>query len=81
MALPYSADERRALEQRLAHGERVCPRCGTALEARDVPPSREVSYVRDRVWLVCGGCGASVVLDRRRVERAGSQPPPLPDSD
>jgi hypothetical protein len=77
MSLPYTPEERRTLEQRLARGERVCPRCGTALEVRDVPPSRAVSYVRDRVWLVCGGCGASVVLDRRRIERAA---PPRPES-
>jgi hypothetical protein len=80
MALPYTPDERRALERRLARGERVCPRCGTVLEARDVPPRREVSYVRDRIWLVCGGCGASIVLDRRRIERAGEHPPRPPES-
>jgi hypothetical protein len=25
--------------------------------------------VRDRVWLVCGACGASAVLDRKRIGR------------
>lgn len=74
MALPYSPEERRTLEERLAQGGRACPRCGTTLEVRDVPPRREVSYVRDRIWLVCGGCGAATVIDKRRIERAARPP-------
>lgn len=76
MAPGYTPDERRTLEVGLARGLRACPRCGTALELRDVPSPPEVSYVRDRVWLVCGGCGASTVLDRRRIARAGTGDPP-----
>jgi endogenous inhibitor of DNA gyrase (YacG/DUF329 family) len=45
-----------------------CPACGEAMEQRAVPPRSEVSYVRDRVWLVCPGCQRSVVFDRRRLE-------------
>ena len=74
MALPYTTAERHALEHTLAHGGRACPRCAGALELRDVPPRPEVSYVRDRVWLVCGGCGASAVIDRRRIDRAKPDP-------
>ena len=70
MALPYTPAERRALERTLGAGGRSCPRCGTVLESRDVPASTEVAYVRDRIWLVCGGCGASAVVDRRRIQRA-----------
>ena len=42
-----------------------CPRCAILLDARAVPPRPDVSYVRDRVWLVCPGCGRSAVVDRR----------------
>jgi hypothetical protein len=71
MALPYTPQERHVLERALARGERACPRCAGALELRDVPPRAEVAYVRDRVWLTCGACGASTVIDRRRIDRAG----------
>jgi hypothetical protein len=78
MALPYTPAERHALERTVAHGGRECPRCGGALETRDVPPRSEVSYVRDRVWLLCGACGGSAVLDRRRIDRSrpASEPGP-----
>jgi hypothetical protein len=45
-----------------------CPRCGAAMARQDVSEPEGVSYVRDRIWLICGGCKRSVVLDRRRVE-------------
>jgi ribosomal protein S27AE len=70
MALPYTPDERHALERSVAGGRMDCPRCGGTLDVRDVPPRSEVSYVRDRVWLVCARCGGSAVLDRRRIGRA-----------
>jgi ribosomal protein S27AE len=70
MALPYTPAERHALERGVALGNLGCPRCGSPLEMRDVPPRSEVAYVRDRVWLTCGPCGASAVLDRRRIDRA-----------
>ena len=42
-----------------------CPACGASLDERSVPPREDVSYVRDRVWLVCPSCHRSAVLDRR----------------
>jgi ribosomal protein S27AE len=66
----FSAEERRALERALAAGRSVCPRCGSALERREVPPRSDVSYVRDRIWLLCGRCGATAVLDQGRIDRA-----------
>ena len=66
----FTAEERRFLERSLADGRGVCPRCGSLLERREVPPRPDVSYVRDRVWLLCAGCGATGVLERGRIERA-----------
>ena len=71
MGTAFTPEERRALEAALGRGERGCPRCGGALDTQDVPPRREVSYVRHRVWLVCGACGGTAVVDRKRIERAG----------
>jgi ribosomal protein S27AE len=76
MALPYTPGERHTLERAAAQGRLECPRCGAHLEMRDVPPRSEVAYVRDRVWLLCGPCGASTVLDRRRIGRADPNPRP-----
>ena len=78
MAQPYTPEERHALERSVARGGRACPRCGAALEVRDVPPRPEVAYVRDRVWLLCGGCGGSAVLDRRRIDRTAPNGDPDP---
>lgn len=54
----------RALE---AEQELRCPRCAVPLDRRAVPPRRDVSYVRDRVWVVCPTCHRTAVLDRREV--------------
>ena len=70
MPAHYSANERHVLERRLAAGRSDCPRCGALFEQRTVPPRPDVYYVRDRVWLLCGSCGATAVLDRERIERA-----------
>ena len=78
MPEPFSATERRVLERALAAGAAACPRCGAALERRPVPPRPDVSYVRDRVWLLCGRCGGSAVLDRDRIERARAPEPDHP---
>ena len=43
----------------------LCPQCGARLDERAVPPRQDVSYVRDRVWLVCPSCRRSTVVDRR----------------
>jgi len=42
-----------------------CPLCAVRLDERAVPPREDVSYVRDRVWLVCPTCHRSAVIDRR----------------
>jgi len=65
----FTAAERRELERSLAAGRSVCPRCGSALDRREVPPRTDVSYVRDRIWLLCAVCGATGVVDRDRIER------------
>lgn len=62
----YTDDEIHRLESALAaESDLACPRCGAKLDRRSVPPRRDVSYVRDRLWLVCPGCHRTVVLDRR----------------
>ncbi len=64
----YSPDEVRALAAALDGGHPLlCPRCSTALDRRPVPPRPDVSYVRDRIWLVCPGCHGTGVLDRRET--------------
>lgn len=61
----YAKEERHEIAEAVRLGEHaMCPRCGAALDEWPVPPRRDVSYVRDRVWLVCGPCFRSVVLDR-----------------
>lgn len=65
----YTREEERQLAAELrAGGAPLCPRCGAGLEARRVPPKKDLPYVRDRTWFVCPGCGRSLVLDRRRLE-------------
>jgi hypothetical protein len=68
----FSREQERRLKTALATGLRPsCPLCGTALERREVPPSSAVAYVRHRDLYVCGGCGASLVVDRSRSSDAG----------
>ncbi len=40
---------------------------------REIHPRSDVSYVRDRIWLVCVGCGRSLVTDRRELEQLGRE--------
>ena len=47
-----------------------CPVCAVALDEQAVPPRADVSYVRDRVWLVCPSCHRTAVLDRREPGHA-----------
>jgi hypothetical protein len=75
MILPLSARQIRTLEQHLAQGRTECPHCGGTLERQVVRPPPEVAYVRDRVWVICAACGASAVVDRRRIERVWNEPP------
>jgi hypothetical protein len=44
----------------------ICPVCDVLLDETVVPPREDVSYVRDRVWLVCPTCHRTAVVDRRR---------------
>ncbi|HSW29496.1 MAG TPA: hypothetical protein VLH75_08455 [Longimicrobiales bacterium] len=64
----FSPGETRALAAALDAGRPLtCPRCATLLDRRPVPPRRDVSYVRDRLWLVCPLCQATGFLDRRET--------------
>ncbi len=66
MSKPFPLAAIRALEQALYAGKALtCPQCGTTLDQRSVPPRPDVSYVRDRLWLVCPNCHGTAVLDRR----------------
>ena len=42
----------------------TCPRCRTSLDVRSVPPRADVSYVRDRLLVVCSSCHSTHVLDK-----------------
>jgi hypothetical protein len=65
----YTKEERRKIAATLrGGGPATCPRCRSLLDEWPVPPRQDVSYVRDRVWLVCGPCSRSVVLDRHDPE-------------
>ena len=69
MSAPYTPSERHALEQGLTHGRHDCPRCGGRVERHPVPQRPDVSYVRERVAVTCVACGATTVLDQRRIAR------------
>ncbi len=78
METHFTDEENRALVRSLATGEEgpvSCPRCGEEMSRSEVPPRDEVAYVRDRIWLVCRGCGRTAVVDRRRVERVRYENP------
>lgn len=75
MAGGFTAAERRALEEALAAGESpVCPACGEALTRRAVPASKQVSYVRRRVWLLCPSCKRTGAVDVRDDPVRGDGP-------
>ena len=64
----YTPAEEQEVIRSLREGRAAaCPRCGAVLERREVPPREGVPYVRDRLWLVCGTCARSVVVDARRT--------------
>ena len=65
----YSREERESLTRMaLGTGALSCPRCDGTMDRRAIPPRADVSYVRDRIWLVCGDCSRSLVIDRARAE-------------
>ncbi len=60
----YTEEERTRLVQALRQdAELRCPVCGAPVSSRPVAPPPEVSYVRKRVWLVCGSCGRGAAVD------------------
>jgi hypothetical protein len=64
----FTTQEEQELEAAMARRETPsCPRCSGAFTLQSVPPRSDVPYVRDRIWLVCEGCGRSALLDRRRL--------------
>ncbi len=66
MSGDFTAREERDLRKRLESGEEIpCPRCGGLLHAAPVIPPPEVSYVRNRVLLLCPSCGRRAAVDRK----------------
>jgi hypothetical protein len=64
----FTPTEARALAVALEEGRPLaCPRCSALLDRRAVQPRPDVSYVRDRTWLVCPTCHATGFLDRRET--------------
>jgi hypothetical protein len=62
----FSHPQVRDLERVVREGAHpVCPVCAVPLDERAVPPRDDISYVRDRVWLLCPSCRRSAVVDRR----------------
>lgn len=62
----FTREQVREIEGRVRAGDHPsCPLCGVPLDRTPVPPREDVSYVRDRVWLVCPSCRRSAVIDRR----------------
>ena len=59
-----SPSEERMLKVTLERGETLrCPRCRTLLATQEIAPRSDVSYVRHRIVVVCGGCGVHGALD------------------
>jgi hypothetical protein len=60
----FTVEERRRIAEAAAGpGPIRCPVCGIELSVNDVPPSRQVSYVRHRLWVICPGCHRSAAVD------------------
>ena len=65
----FTDDETHRLSAAFRGGRPLdCPRCASALDPRPVPPRRDVSYVRRRMWVTCPRCHCSIVLDERQPE-------------
>ncbi|MDX1566575.1 MAG: hypothetical protein R3223_02170 [Longimicrobiales bacterium] len=66
MTEPFSDREMEALKRaaRCSTGSIDCPHCGAPLDQREVPPRPDVSYVRERIWLLCGNCDRSAIIDQ-----------------
>jgi hypothetical protein len=63
----FNAAARHALEDALRAGQPLlCPECNIVLNRQDVAQTKEVSYVRHRVWLLCPQCRRSASVDVKR---------------
>ena len=61
----FTARERDGILDEYRQGRPLtCPACDVPLDQRTVPPSSLVSYVRDRLVVLCPKCGAHAALDR-----------------
>ncbi len=68
MTEQFEPDEVEHIRAALIGGsDAVCPRCDGRFDRTDVPPRNDVSYVRDRIWLICATCDAGLVLDRPKT--------------
>ncbi len=66
----YTPEEEDRIVEALRSDDRAsCPRCRAPLDRTEVPARGDVAYVRRRLWLVCGACRRSLVVDRRRLNR------------
>jgi hypothetical protein len=66
MSSSYDAPQRRALETSLrAHEPLMCPVCAVALTTHTVGRPQEVSYVRQRVFVICPQCKRRAGLDKK----------------
>ena len=64
----YTQADESEIERALRAGDELtCPRCGAALDLRPVPPRTDVSYVRDRLLVLCSSCHGTHVLDRKHA--------------
>lgn len=64
----YTQADEHKIEGAFRAGDALtCPRCTTALDVRPVPPRTDVSYVRDRLLVVCSSCHGTHVLDKKQV--------------
>jgi hypothetical protein len=69
MSQNFERAERTQIEAALEAGETLtCPSCHAPLDRTMIPPRTDVSYVRRRVWLTCGSCNKSLVLDQPKAK-------------
>ena len=65
MAEHFEPHEIERIHNALSGGsDPVCPRCGGRFDRTDVASRNDVSYVRNRIWLICVTCGTGLVMDR-----------------
>ena len=68
MAAPFEPHEVEHIRAALTAGSDLsCPRCEGLFDRTDVPPRNDVSYMRDRLWLICTTCDSRLVMDRPKA--------------